>query len=434
MKSLNVQARATKILFSVLYKKNSLDDALSTAFKKESSNKGLIQELCYGTLRHYESLSYLLNQLLKKPFKKDNAELEVLLLLGLYQLRYLHFPPAVSVAETVNAVSQPWAKGLVNAILRNFLRQQETLLKEIDNSPVALYEHPQWMLSLWQKAFPHHWQSICHANNAHPPMTLRIHLAKMQKTDYLAQLTAKEIAFQDIPFLPSAVALQQPLLVEKLPGFHEGSVSVQDCGAQYTPLLLNLEENLSILDACSAPGGKLSHLLEVAPTSIHVTAIEINADRIERIKENLARLHKDKSVQLIQADILKPATWWNDQLFDRIIAHVPCSATGVIRRHPDIKRLRQEEDIAQLAKTQLNILNTLWSCLKVEGLLLYITCSICPEENDDVIGSFLATHIDATCLPLTQIKEGVALQYGHQLLPGLYPGDGFYYSLLKKSV
>jgi 16S rRNA (cytosine967-C5)-methyltransferase len=431
MKTTNLQARANSVLCDVILEGYSLDEALSHALKKNNAQKGLLQELCYGTLRHYERLVHILDQLLQKPLKKGDGDIEILLLLGLYQLQEMHMPEAVSVAETVNAVQKTWAKGLVNAVLRNFLRAKNRLTAE-DNMPEsALYLHPQWMIDLWQKAFPQHWQAICKANNERPPMSLRINLARIEKEAYCALLTEHNIVFHDVPSIPSAIILDKAMGVDTLPGFSEGKVSVQDCGAQVLISLLDLKPELNILDACSAPGGKLLHLLENVDPSVKVTAIEIDPNRMLKIKENLQRLHYNKRARLITADILDTKAWSQGELYDRIIADVPCSATGVIRRHPDIKLLRQEEDIEQFAITQYEILETLWLALKPEGILIYITCSICPQENEELIQQFLAYNPDAQCSPIVA-HLGLALTYGYQFLPGLYPGDGFYYAKLQK--
>lgn len=435
MKSLNLQARAIAILQTVLVDGHSLDEALSQALKKNSKENALLQEWCYGTLRYYDRLIYTLEPLLRKPFKKQDSDIEIALLLGLYQLQETRFPPAVSVAETVNALShKPWAKGVVNAVLRHFLRQQDNGTSSQNVPESALYSHPQWMIDLWKKAFPEQWKNMCEANNTRPPMTLRINLSRIEKSAYLDVLTQAQIAFQDIPALSSAVILEKAMNVDHLPGFSEGLVSVQDSGAQYLPALLALQPELAILDTCSAPGGKLLHLLETAPASVKVTAVEIEEKRMQKIEENLRRLGYSKRVKLIHADILKPDTWGDKHtLYDRIIADVPCSAMGVIRRHPDIKRLRQPKDIAQFAAIQSKMLNTLWAYLKPNGLLIYITCSTCPQENDQVIKAFVESEKTARSVPI-QLGCGLSTLYGTQLLPGLYEGDGFYYAKLQKIV
>ena len=433
MKTINLQARANNVLCEVILEGYSLDEALSHAFKKNNAQKGLLQELCYGTLRHYERLVYILDQLLQKPLKKGDGDIEILLLLGLYQLKEMHMPEAVSVAETVNAVHKTWAKGLVNAVLRNFLRTKNTFITE-DNMPEsALYLHPQWIIDLWKEAFPQYWQAICKANNERPPMTLRINLARIEKEAYCALLNENNITFHNVPTIPSAVILDKAMGVDTLPGFNEGIVSVQDCGAQVLISLLDLKPELNILDACSAPGGKLLHLLENADPSVKVTAVEIDPNRILKIKDNLQRLHYNKRAKLVTADILDTKAWSEGECYDRIIADVPCSATGVIRRHPDIKLLRQERDIEQFAITQYEILETLWLALKPGGILIYITCSICPQENEELIQQFLIYNPDAQCLPIVA-QQGLLLQYGYQFLPSLYPGDGFYYAKLQKLV
>ncbi len=430
MSRLNPQARAQAVLLDV-FQGYSLTEALQTELQSSSTHKALIQELCYGTLRWYDRLSFTLQQLMPKPLKEKDLDIEILLLLGLYQLRDMKFPAAVSVMETVNAVTKPWAKGLVNAVLRNYLRQTDALIAAEKNNETAFFSHPQWMLNLWKKAWPEHWQTIAHANNERPQMSLRINLSKISKLDYLALLKQHELLFQDVNDIASAVILEEAKEVEDIPGFSQGLVSIQDLGAQYLMSILPLEENLKILDACSAPGGKLSHLLETAIAPMAITAVEIDELRLVKIKQNLKRLDFKGRVDLHCADILEPETWWDGVYYDRIIADVPCSATGVIRRHPDIKLLRRASDLKSLAETQEQILQTLWSTLAPDGILIYITCSVCPEENEQVIKQFLETTADAECLAI-EMPLGLALKYGHQCLPGLYAGDGFYYARLKK--
>ena len=387
----------------------------------------LVQELCYGGIRYYFELNDILQQLLGKPIRNKDKLIHYLLLLGIYQLRYLNIPAHAAVSETVNCaktIGKSWAKNLINAVLRNYQRQKfENLTDE-----QACFNHPQWLIDHYKQAWPEHWQDILHENNQRAPLSLRINNSKISTTEYLSLLTEQQFQAKTYPAIPSAIILEQPCPVEQLPKFKAGYASVQDLAAQRCAYLLGIKAQDRVLDACSAPGGKTCHLLELN-SSIELTAIDIEAIRNQRTQENLSRLHLQAKV--INANAADVASWWDQQLFDCILLDAPCSATGVIRRHSDIKLLRKVTDIDVLQKTQLTLLQQLWKTLKPQGRLLYTTCSVLPDENDQVIKIFLTQQQEAATLPIS-LEVGLATQHGWQILPGQQQMDGFYYCLLSK--
>lgn len=415
----------------------------------------LAQEISFGILRWYYRLNPLLTKMLSRPLRGKKLIVHYILLAGLYQLIYLDKADYAVVKETVNTsneLQQSWAKGLVNAILRRFLREKEELLAQLDQSFSSRYAYPEWLINAikdsWKKSA---WPSddflsanntlelILDAGNQRPPMTLRIN-RQQDPDDYKKQLSAQNIAFLE----PSVneqkshtLILHKPVSVEKLPLFAEGGVSVQDGAAQLAATLLSPQEGDRILDACAAPGGKTMHLIEMESKLEKVTALDVSERRLERVKESSLRLKiPTEKLQLIAADASQQ-DWWDGQLFDRILLDAPCSATGVIRRHPDIKVLRRSEDIAALTLLQAQILDNLWPLLKPGGVLLYATCSILRDENDRQILAFLERHPlpenqCAQAIPI-QADWGHAMPVGRQILPGEQYRDGFYYALIKKA-
>jgi 16S rRNA (cytosine967-C5)-methyltransferase len=383
----------------------------------------MLQDLSYGTLRHYAALRAVLDALLQKPLQDE--KIRCLLLVALYQLVHTHAQPHAvvdhAVRVTVQALRKTSAKGLVNAILRNFLRQREALLSSTASvSEEARLGHPQWWIDKLREQHPLAWEEILACGNQHPPMTLRVNRRLGDVEAYLAQLTRAGIAAHGLS--RSAILLDQPVAVGRLPGFADGLVSVQDGGAQLAAELLDVADGMRVLDACAAPGGKTLHLLELA--DLDLTALDHDAKRLRKVEQNLGRL--GLRAQCVVGDAASPRTWWDGKPFQRILADVPCSASGVVRRHPDIKWLRRESDIAQFAAQQAIILDALWLCLEQGGKLLYVTCSVFAEENQQQIAAFLARHANARLLPLP----------GHadrdlQLLPN-QEHDGFYYALLAK--
>lgn len=427
MKPINARALAAKIVFAVVYEKKSLTETLSAYVKASDNEAGLIRHLCFGTLRYWFTLLHYLNALINKPLRNKDNDIQCLLMVGLFQLLYTDIPAYAAVDQTVKALvplKKPWARGLVNKLLR---LSQTRSFKLNDED---LYAHPQWMIEKIKADWPEHWKSMLTANNNHPPLFLRLNKTKIVPSVFLAALDEKEIQSRVIPELPYAVEIINPLPVNQIPGFDEGYFSVQDLTGQKVVDYLSLEKQHRLLDACAAPGSKTTLMLEHFP-GIDLTCVDISEKRLIKIKHNIERLHLTQSVSLITADICEPTTWWNHQLFDRILVDAPCSASGVIRRHPDIKVLRQPEDIPALAQKQLQILNTVWSTLQPNGICLYTTCSIFNEENDDVIQQFLSQHSDASVLNIDN-NWGIRLKYGQQVLPGDQNRDGFYYALLQK--
>ncbi|HQR50110.1 MAG TPA: 16S rRNA (cytosine(967)-C(5))-methyltransferase RsmB [Methylophilaceae bacterium] len=376
------------------------------------------QDLSYGALRHYGRLQALLDQLLQRT--PDDPRVICLLLVALYQLEHGKASHYAVVDHAVKAAAQlkPWAKGLVNAVLRNFLRQREPLLEKIAADEVARYSYPQWWIDKLRQQYPALWQSILEAGNQRPPMTLRVNRRHGSAEDYLAQLAESGISGR--PLGDAAIMLEQPLAVEKLPGFATGAVSVQDYGAQFAASLLDVQNDMHVLDACCAPGGKTGHILEAA--EVAMTAMDSDAGRLARTRDNLERLRL--SAALITGDAASPAGWWDGQPFDRILADVPCSASGIVRRHVDIKWLRREIDLQTFSLQQAAILQGLWPMLAIGGKLLYATCSVFLEENQCQIDTFLRQHADARQLPMPGMANG-------QLLP-CDQHDGFFYALLQK--
>lgn len=404
---MNTRIQATKTLVEILQNKKSLSDTLEKITPQDSLSKAL----AFGVMRYYFQLDAILKQLLQKPIKTNEKIIEVLLLIGLYQIIYLAVPDYAAVNETVDAAKQlqkTWAVKLINAVLRNFLRQKTQLL-----SSIVTHAHPAWLVNKIKQAYPEQWQQILQENNQQAPMTLRVNQQQISRDEYIKKLqqTKKTAVSQQ------GIILSKPLKIAELPGFAQGLVSVQDEAAQLAPHFLNLTPGLTVLDACAAPGGKTCHLLETVP-NLHLTAIEKNPKRLLKIQENLSRLKLHG--QLICADILSVKTWWQSELFDRILLDAPCSGTGVIRRHPDIKYLRLPSDILENTKLQNQMLTCLWPLLKPNGLLLYATCSILPEENHLLIKNFCRE------------QATVDLQFEKQILPGENQMDGFYYALLKK--
>ncbi len=406
-------------------------DEISAGLPAGYADAPLIQEMVYGTLRWTEQLRGVLAPYLKKPLKNKDQDLFALLLIGLYQLKYMRLPAHAAVMETVAAaedINKPWAKGLVNSVLRTFLREQRQVEEKIAAAAALRFSHPSWLIEEIQQAWPACWERILAANNTRPPMSLRVNLLKRDRQTYLAELGRAGIPAAASAETDCGLVLECPLPVTQLPGFTEGAVSVQDIAAQLAAILLNPGPGQYILDACAAPGGKAAHLLERAPAA-DVVALDIDRHRLERVRQNLQRLGLEARV--VAGDAASPQEWWDGRLFERILVDAPCSATGVIRRHPDIKIHRRPTDIAKLHYTQKQILASLWPLLAPGGNLLYVTCSILRQENEDQIAPFLAAHSDAVEIDLP-VPHGVRRTAGRQILPGEHDMDGFYYVCLQK--
>ncbi len=431
----NSRALAARLVWSMVQGR-SLSDLLATETDNiPERDRPLVKEICFGVARWWPTLEVLLSQLLERPMKAKDGEVKALVMVGLYQLMQMRVPPHAAVKETVDAAlpmkrRRPWATGLVNGVLRRFQREQDELLQEISHNPVARHALPAWLLERIQKAWPDHWQSVAEAYRDYPPMSLRVNTAHLSREAYIDKLTQVSIASRPIPGISAGVVLDTACAVESLPGFSHGDVSVQDGGAQLAAELLDLQPDQQVLDACAAPGGKTCHILEMVPEGLELTAIDIDASRLERITENLGRLGLQADV--CQGDAAEPKGAWAETRYDRILLDVPCSATGVIRRHPDIKLLRRDEDIDNLVSLQERILDAVWPLLKPGGMLLYATCSLLPEENHLQVERFIGRHGDVVERPITE-SWGHARTVGRQTLPGEATMDGFYYARLDKT-
>jgi len=425
---------AARVLRAVRDQGRSLPDALAGIPEApEGRDASLVRELSYGAVRLLPRLEALTDLLLHKPLGRDDGDLRALVQVGLYQLLATRIPDHAAVAATVEAarrLDKPWAVPLVNAMLRRFLRQRAPLLARADRSPESRWLFPHWLLRRLQADWPEHWRSIIEASNGRPPMTLRINAARTTPAAYAKRLAARGLTARPAPFAALALTLDRPLPVQGLPGFAEGLVSVQDAGAQLAAELLNARPGQRVLDACAAPGGKTAHILERAAGGLDLTALDLDPERLDRVRANLRRL--GLTARLVCGDATAPAGEWSRALYDRILLDAPCSATGVIRRHPDIKPLRREGDIAPLCATQARMLDALWPLLAPGGTLIYATCSLLPEENEAQVGAFLARRPDARAIPL-EVPWGLARGLGRQTLPGLAGMDGFYYARLSKA-
>lgn len=448
-------AATAAVINTVVTEKKSLPDCLAEYQKQINPNDmPKIQAYCYNVLRRYEFYQFIVNALLDKKLKNKDQDIYHLIMSGVMLLNEGNLPEHAAINETVNVTKRSkksWSKNLVNALLRRYQREQESIHSAADKDLCSHYCCPNWLLKKIQQAYPEltdtipatpQWQEILKANLCHPPMTLRVNQLLHTRDDYLKLLEDKGIPASICPLTRHGIVLDQAVTVEQLPLFNEGAISVQDSAAQLCAEILQPEPGENILDACSAPGGKTLHLLESCPELGHLTAIDVSAKRLDRVRENIERIApKLKSkITLIANDASDVQKWWDSKPFDRILLDAPCSATGVIRRHPDIKRLRQASDIEALIETQKNLLNNLWPTLKPGGILLYATCSILPEENTLQIKHFLNTHNDAQTIDF-DVSLGKNTENGQQLLPTVESiestklkgnSDGFFYCLLQK--
>jgi 16S rRNA (cytosine967-C5)-methyltransferase len=423
---------AVQALLAVAVEDQTLTQAAEAAAAtcSDPRDTALVKELCYGTLRWQPRLEAWLAKLMDRPLKPADQDVKFLLLLGLYQLGYLRVPDHAAVQQTVEACRQldkSWAAGLVNAVLRRFQREREQIEAAVAEDPQARYAHPTWFIEAVKRDWPEHWQTILEAGNERPPFTLRVNRRVQDRDAYLGKLTALGIGASACEHSPDGVTLESPMDVKQLPGFADGAVSVQDEGAQLAEHLLDAQDGMRVLDACAAPGGKTCHLLE--RHTLHMTAVELEARRAQRIRENLTRLKLDATLKV--ADATQVQSWWDGESFQRILLDAPCSASGVVRRHPDVKLRRTPQEVASAAGLQAKLLGALWPLLAPGGKLLYVTCSVFQRENAAQIASFLAGHPDAAALPL-QTGWGVTAGAGRQVLTGQGGMDGFYYACLEK--
>jgi 16S rRNA (cytosine967-C5)-methyltransferase len=429
-------AGAAQALDAVISEGRSADAALG-AFEA-SADRAAVRAIALGTIRWYLRLAPAVEPLLTNP-SAASAPVRALLMVAAHQIEYSRNAPEVTVHAAVDAariLNSERATGFVNAVLRRFVRERAQLFARVDKAEPARTAHPEWLIGKLRAAWPHEYAAMLAVNNVHPPMILRLNLSTASREAYVAQLSHAGIESSVVQWIDSAIALNHPVSVSALPGFTEGWVSVQDAGAQLAARLLDMRPGMRVLDACAAPGGKTGHLLECAPSGVTVLAADIDAGRVARIEENLKRL--GRKATLVVADVSEPGSFWDGRPFDRILVDAPCSSTGVIRRHPDIKLLRRASDITQFATVQLAILKAAASMLTPGGRLIYCTCSVLPEENEVVVerllGDIPALH-NAPMPPARELAPGARERpLGVQLLPGADAGtDGFYYACLENT-
>ncbi len=433
-------ADAARAIAAIAADGRSSDVALSPF--EEVPHRAAVRAIALGSVRWYLRLAPAVEMLLTRP-KGVTKELHALLVASAHQVEYSRNPPQTTVHAAVDAariLKEDRASGLVNAVLRKFVSERAALFARVDGKLAGRTAHPSWLVRRLSSAWPEEvCSAILEANNEHPPMVLRVDLSRRERERYLAELQAVGIAAQPVAWAPSAIRLEQPIALSEVPGFREGHVSVQDAGAQLAAPLLDAQPGMRVLDTCAAPGGKTGHLLEYTPGLGELVAVDIDAQRVGRIEENLRRLNRwpmgpAGSVRLVTADIRQRDAFWDGKPFDRILLDAPCSSTGVIRRHPDIKLLRRTDDIQALAATQLEILRAAFEMLAVGGRLVYSTCSVLPDENQGVVERFLETESTARTVGLTLPPGAARLATGMQLLPGAEAGtDGFYYACVEKT-
>ncbi len=410
---------ALKILLAVMQDKISYKQS----FTKDTTP--LTKEICFGICRNFYNLTNIAEKFVQK--KPKDLRLWLVILIGIYQLRFLNTPDYAAVKETVGILEKPWEKNFVNAVLRNYLRAKDNNNSKTTNLE-ALYNHPLWLIKKIQQSYPENWQNILEANNQHPPFSIRVNTSKITVDKYLTLLKEANIPVETSSLAPSGLIITNPIKVNELPGFADGFVSVQDLAAQLAVQFLDLSSGMRVLDACAAPGGKTCHILESATNLQSCLAIDISEKRTKKIHENLKRLNLNAEIKV--CDCLELEKWWDGEYFDRILLDAPCSATGVIRRNPDIKLLRTADEILTIVKLQKQLLTKLWSVLKPGGKLIYTTCSVLPEENTKQIEDFLKTHADCKYIEMPSYKSKT--NNGLQILTGENNMDGFFYSVLMK--
>ena len=418
----------------------SLSGVLPAALEGLSAqDRGFTHELIYGCLRQYQRLEAILADLLRQPLKPRDRDIHCLLLLGLYQLSALEVKPYAAVHATVEAaraLGKGWAAKLINGVLRSYQRRAAELEAQLQDDPPARYSHPAWLLERLQQDWPEDWEAIAEGNNRQPPLSLRVNARHGDRAGYLERLAAAGIRAAPLAHTSHGLRLEQNATIDSLPGYAEGDFSVQDGAAQLAAPLLGLAPGQRVLDACAAPGGKTAHLLETEPGLQELVAVELESDRLQRVRDNLDRLRLQ--ARLVQGDVGRPQDWWDGAPFDRILLDAPCSATGVIRRHPDIKLHRRPADIDRLTRLQAGLLDAVWPLLRPGGRLLYVTCSVLRAENALQVGAFVQRCATARAAPISA-DWGRPDGAGRQLLPivngvDAAPMDGFYYACLEKAM
>lgn len=428
-----LRSRVASVLADVLHG-HSLTDALRARQQQVAErDRALLAELTYGVCREYFYLNAIAAQLFRQPMKGKDQDIHALVLSGLYQLVFTRIPAHAAIGESAGAarvLKKKWAVAVVNGILRRFQRERQQLIDKVQQhaSPEIRFNQPGWFVDALFNAWPSQAEAVLKGLQLRPPFTLRVNLQRQGLSEYVSELAAEGIVSKPVPGVASALMLEKPVAVSRLPGFAEGQVSVQDAGAQLAAFLLDAQPGMRVLDACAAPGGKTGHLLEHTP-ALDLTAVDVDAQRLTRVEENMRRLGFGPA--LVVGDAAAAQGSWSEKPYDRILVDAPCTATGVLRRHPDIKLLRRPADVQALAQRQKAILAAQWLLLKPGGKMLYVTCSLLPQENDEQIDSFLKEHADARAAMLAS-RRGVSTRHGLQLLPDGLETDGFYYSLLEK--
>ncbi len=435
--SASLRAEAAKLISGVVHQGKSLSEILpeSQAGLDSDADRRMVGALVYGALRWYSRMDGLLSAFLERPVPRKQRVLHALMICGLYEQHYLSTPEHAVISETVSAarkLRQPRAAGMVNAILRRSQREGKAVLETLDKQPALRHAHPVWLLDCLQADWPTGWEKILVANNCQAPFWLRVNLQRGSREEYLSALKSEcDRQAEIVESVPSALLLEKAMDVERLPGFESGRVSVQDGAAQLAGHCLDVQPWQRVLDACAAPGNKTAHLLELADGRLELLALDSSGRRLERLQKNVQRA--GYHANMLEADASDPGGWWDGKPFDRILLDAPCSATGVIRRHPDIKWLRRSEDIAELARLQARMIRALWPLLATGGRLLYCTCSVLKQENEEIVSAFLAETGDAEEVPLGLLEDvATRMTYGYQILPGDSAMDGFYYVALTK--
>jgi 16S rRNA (cytosine967-C5)-methyltransferase len=428
----DTRALAARALAEIALRGVSLRDAMERHAPRlgDPRDRALLMALLSEGSRWWLRFDAAIDGLLEKPLRHKDPAIHALLVLGLVQLEILQLQDYAAVAATVEAtrsLKRPQLAGLVNAVLRRWQRERETLNARLDAKPQTRHAHPAWLADALARDWPQQAEAVMLADNGEPPLMLRVNRQRSERQSMIERLQAAGHAASAHPWLADALVLPHSTDVTRLPGFEDGAFAVQDGAAQVAADLADLHDGLRVLDACAAPGGKACHLLERA--AIDLTALEIDASRAERIRQNLMRLRLD--AKLVIGDAGAPAGWWKRQPFDRILIDAPCSATGVLRRRPDVRLHRRESDIAAMHAQQQRILSALWPLLAPGGRLVYITCSVLRAENEAIVKAMLAAHADAQAVEFS-LPVGQAASVGWQILPGDGDLDGMYYAVLRK--
>ncbi len=447
MKNVSARLQAIWWLSAVVKGGRSVNDLLSALPKQQNDSKdnnsqlAFAKHILFGSLRYFHQIKAILDQLLGKPLKQKDSDVFCILISGIYQLKYLSVPDHAAISESVDlakSIKKKWAAGLINAVLRSYQRKSDEIAEKLSKADTFLYSHPNWIINQLKIDWPDRYKEILVANNERAPMVIRVNSSLTTKIAYREQLKEQSILSQEHLIAKDALVLEQPCDVYSLPGFTRGLSTLQDVAPQLVVEMLDLKPRLKVLDGCAAPGGKTTHILQREPSTL-LTSVEKSTSRLDKITEVLSRFNMDNKpykVKLLNVDFLDYKDWWDGELFDRILIDVPCSASGVIRRNPDIKIHRKKTDMESLTKIQSEILNSVWQMLKPGGKLVYATCSIFKAENEDQIKQFLnknkAKLYDIPDEIRQELRKEQRASLGYQIFPGYMQMDGFYFCGLEK--